>query len=146
MLTFLAGSRITALGSSPRLIFSMSWKNWRRIISTPRSLPVRFSSRRSATTPCPTQATKSWFITWVDSQRPCSSLIGPYQWGTFSCSYGSLSCGTREKDQQTLSVFSSSIGTRHSKWSPRKTPLGHRQTRPTFHRSCSSSVSSRTRL
>ena len=32
--------------------------------------------------PCPTQVTKSWFITWLVIQRPVAgSAIGPFQVG-----------------------------------------------------------------
>ena len=65
--------------------------------------------------PCPTQAMMSWLMTWLEIQRPLSSLIGLIQVGTLSCTKGSRPVGTRMKNQQTLSVFSSSIGTRHSK-------------------------------
>ena len=35
----------------------------RRIMTMPRSLGARYSRERSVTRPCPTQVTKSWFIT-----------------------------------------------------------------------------------
>src|SRR2546422_914711 len=49
-------------------------------------------------------------------------------------------------DHVTESRFSSSTGTRHSKCSPRKNPLGQRHTRPTVHSGSLSLVFSRTRL
>src|SRR5882762_3654428 len=57
-------------------------------------------------------------------QRSVSaSLIGLYQYGMRSCLYGSISFGTRSKNQPTLSMFSSSMGTRHSKWPPEQAGL-----------------------
>src|SRR5919206_484063 len=70
-------------------------------------------------------------MTWLVIQRPvCSSRIGPYQYGILSCWNGSISSGTRSKNQPTLRVVSSSTGTRHSKWPPVKRQFGQRQTRP----------------
>jgi hypothetical protein len=71
---------------------------------------------------------------WVVIQRPVSgSLIGLTQQGMRACSNGSISFGTRSKNQPTLSVFASSMGTRHSKWPPVNKQFGHRQVRPTLH-------------
>src|SRR5581483_423262 len=96
----------------------------------------RCSCVRSAMHPWPTQPTKSWFITCDVIQRPVrGSLIGLYQWGIFSCSNGSCSRGTRLKNQPTLSVLWSSIGTRHSKCEPVNSAFGHRHTRPIVHSS-----------
>ena len=53
---------------------------------------------------------------WLVIQRPvAASVTGAYQYGTLSCANGSRSLGTRVKNQPTLSVEVSSIGTRHSK-------------------------------
>ena len=99
---------------------------------------------RSAIRPWPTQATKSWFMTWLSSQRPVTgSATGAVQHGIRSCSNGS-SPGSGSMNQPTLSVFSSSIGTRHSKW-PVYRQLGHRHTRPVVQSGSSSVVSSRMR-
>ena len=49
--------------------------------------------------------------------------------------------GTRVYFQVMLSVWWSSMGTRHSKCSPKKKPLGHRHTRPTVQAWLFSSLS-----
>ena len=55
--------------------------------------------------------------------------------GMCPCSNGSISLGTRSKNQPTLRVFASSMGTRHSKWPPVNRQFGQRQVRPTDHSS-----------
>ena len=62
-----------------------------------------------------------------------------------SCAKGSISLGTRSKNQPTLSVAVSSMGTRHSKWPPVNRQFGQRQVRPTVHSSLSSDWPSSTR-
>src|SRR3954471_11169214 len=85
-------------------------------------------------------------MTWLVIQRPvCSSRIGPYQYGILSCWNGSISSGTRSKNQPTLNVVSSSTGTRHSKWPPVNRQFGHRQQRPTVQSSSFSDWPSRMR-
>ena len=87
-----------------------------RSMMTPRSLSPRCSFQRSDTLPCPTHAMKSWFMMWLDIQRPvCSSTMGECQYGMRSCSNG-CSPGIGSMNHPTLSVCSSSTGTRHSKW------------------------------
>src|SRR2546422_10448575 len=85
-------------------------------------------------------------MTWLVNHRPVAgSLIGPCQEGMGPCSYGSHSLGTRSKAQVTLKVFSSSIGTRHSKWLPVNNAFGHKQTRPIVHSGSDSFMPSRMR-
>src|SRR5579875_807366 len=111
-----AGSRIVPLGSRPSLTASISSNIRLRIMRMPRSLSPRCSLVRSATRPCPTQATKSWFMMWESIHRPVrGSSTGAVQQGMRSCSNGS-SPGRGSMNQPTLRVFSSSMGTRHSKW------------------------------
>ena len=66
--------------------------------------------------------------------------MGECQYGMRSCSNG-CSPGIGSMNHPTLSVCSSSTGTRHSKWPAAYSAFGHRHTRPTFHSSFSSSVS-----
>src|SRR3989442_6857251 len=56
-----------------------------------------------------------------------------------------MSFGTRSKNQPTLSMLESSMGTRHSKWPPVNRQFGQRQQRPTVHSSSCSDWPSRTR-
>ena len=78
--------------------------------------------------------------------RPVSaSLMGLYQYGIRSCLNGSISFGTRSKNQPTLSMLPSSMGTRHSKWPPVKRQFGQRHVRPTVHSSSPSFCPSSTR-
>src|SRR5215467_9100610 len=62
-----------------------------------------------------------------------------------SCVNGSISLGTRSKNQPTLSVLASSTGTRHSKCAPVNRQFGQRHTRPTVHSSSCSDWPSRMR-
>src|SRR5215471_12323412 len=62
-----------------------------------------------------------------------------------SCVNGSISFGTRSKNQPTLSVLASSTGTRHSKCAPVNRQFGQRHTRPTVHSSSCSDWPSRMR-
>ena len=79
-------------------------------------------------------------------KRPVfSSVTAPCQYGMRSCAKGSISLGTRSKNQPTLSVAVSSMGTRHSKWPPVNRQFGQRQVRPTVHSSLSSDWPSSTR-
>src|SRR6476646_3016222 len=85
-------------------------------------------------------------MTWLVSQRPVTgSLIGPCHEGIGPCSYGSRPFGTRSNAQVTLNVFSSSIGTRHSKWLPVNNALGHKHTRPMVQSGSDSFIPSRMR-
>ena len=60
------------------------------------------------------------------------SLTGPCQVG-ICLARRVRAPSARGKVHVTLSVFSSSIGTRHSKWSPVNSAFGHKHTRPTVH-------------
>ena len=106
-------------GSSPRSTASMSARNWFRSITMPWSERPRCSFSRSETTPWPIQAMVSWLITCVEIQRPVTgSVICAFQYGIFSCTYGSCSRGTAVQAQTTDRVWVSSTGTRYSKWVP----------------------------
>ena len=71
----------------------------------PRSLAPSLSRLRSAIVPWPTQATMSWWMTWLVIQRPVAGfLIGLVQVAMAPWTWGSHSCGTPVNDQVMLSV------------------------------------------